>query len=319
MPPTQSKRDITISEFNMKQVGTNKIIVMIGPRGSGKSTILLDYLYHNKDIPFVTCIAPTDIYNGTYTPHVPSRFIYADYSPELIARFVKRQQELKARKMAANMGQYDRRYADMDSRGLIILDDALDKSEDWKKDRSLSWIFYNGRHADVTLILTMQYQLGIRPNFRTNIDWVFLCREVKKLEKEKLWKNYASIFPDYNMFDQVFMHCTADNCCMVIKSITQDTRIEDQVFWYKARIHGDFRICYKDFWENNDYYLKKRLASLDATGAVMERDSSTVKRLKEEEDYYKYATRGKVRYEVNMSEGDNEYDEYDYEDRGYRY
>ena len=36
----------------------------------------------------------------------------------------------------------------------------------------------NGRHYKILFILTMQYALGIPPNLRTNIDYVFILRKI---------------------------------------------------------------------------------------------------------------------------------------------
>lgn len=293
------KIEIELRRFKMKWVGDNKIIVMIGPRTRGKSTILLDYLYHNQDIPFCTCIAPTENFNSTYTPHIPSRFIFTKYTPELLQKFLTRQQDLRARKVAAIQKYGDPRYKDVDCRGLLIMDDCLADNKSWKKDPSISWIFMNGRHADITYILTMQYQVGIPPELRVNIDWVFLCRETKKLEKDKLHKYYAGIFPTADMFNQIFMRCTKNKQCMVIDSLSESEKIEDQVYWFKADLRGSFRICYDEFWENNQQYLERRMALNDPTSAA------STKLKSEEDDYFKYTGgRGnKIRYNLNMSEG----------------
>jgi hypothetical protein len=305
MPPKENKSvDIVLRKFKMQWVGDNKIIVLIGPRTRGKSTILLDYLFYNQDIPFCTCIAPTENLNTTYTPHIPSRFIFTAYTPELLATFLKRQMELRGKKQAAITGYGDRMYANVDCRGVLIMDDCLADNSNWKKDPSLRWIFMNGRHADTTFILTMQYQVGIPPELRVNIDWVFLCRENKKIEKEKLHKYYAGIFPSYDMFNQIFSRCTKNKNCMVINSLAESERIEDQVFWFHAEIHDAFRICYDDFWANNEQYLKKRLQLNDPTSQTF----NTAK--KEEDDYYKYVGgRNKMRYNLNMSEGAEDEDE----------
>ena len=38
-------------------------------------------------------------------------------------------------------------------------------------------VFMNGRDYKLLFLLTMQYALGIPPNLRTNIDYVFILRE----------------------------------------------------------------------------------------------------------------------------------------------
>jgi hypothetical protein len=297
MPPKEKSVEIELRKFKMTWVGDNKIIVLIGPRTRGKSTILLDYLFYNQDIPICTCIAPTENLNTTYTPHIPSRFIFTKYSPELLEKFLTRQMTLRGKKQAATSGYGDQRYATVDCRGILIMDDCLADNANWKKDPSLRWIFMNGRHADITFVLTMQYQVGIPPELRVNIDWLFICRENKKIEKEKIHKYYAGIFPSYEMFQQIFNHCTKNKSCMVINSLAESERIEDQVFWYHADLHDNFRICYDDFWEDNEQYIKKRLMVSDPTN-----QSTSIK--KEEDDYHKYVGgRNKVRYNLNMSEG----------------
>lgn len=304
MPTAKDKKDIAINldKFKMQWVGDNKIIVLIGPRGRGKSTILLDYLYWNQDIPYCACIAPTENLNSTYTPHIPSRFIFTKYTPELLKAFLKRQMDLRGNKQAALGGYGDKRFADVDCRGLLIMDDCLADNTNWKKDASLRWMFMNGRHADITFILTMQYQVGIPPELRVNIDWVFICRETKKIEKDKLHKYYAGIFPSYDMFNQIFNRCTGQKRCMVINSLSESDKIEDQVFWYHADLHNNFRLCYDDFWENNEYYLMKRMQLSDPTSATSKQVT------KDEDEYYKYiGGRGnKIRYNLNMSEGAEE-------------
>ena len=91
---------------------------------------------------------------------------------------------------------------------------------------------------------------------------------------------------------------------MVINSLSDSEKIEDQVFWYHAAIHDHFRVCYDDFWENNEYYLKKRLQMADPTS------KASIKARKDEDEYYKYVGgRGnKIRYNLNMSEGAEDYD-----------
>lgn len=305
MPKDNKNVNIALRKFKIQWIGDNKIIVLIGPRGRGKSTILLDYLYWNQDIPYCTCISPTENLNATYTDHIPSRFIFTKYTPKLLEAFLKRQTDLRAKKQGAVGGYGDPRFAEVDCRGLLIMDDCLADNANWKKDPSLRWIFMNGRHADITFILTMQYQVGIPPELRVNIDWVFICREVKKIEKDKLHKYYAGIFPSYDMFNQIFNKCTKDKCCMVIDGLSESDKIEDQVFWFHADMHDAFRVCYDEFWKDNEIYLRRRLQLNDDTSLP------SVQAKQKEDEYYKYVGgRGnKIQYNLQMSEGEEDDEE----------
>jgi len=98
-------------------------------------------------------------------------------------------------------------------------------------------------------IITMQYALGIPPNLRTNIDYVFILRENYVSNRKRLYENYAGMFPSFEIFCQVMDQCTEDYNCLVIHNNAKSNKLEDQVFWYKAAPHDDFKIGAKQFWD----------------------------------------------------------------------
>ena len=53
---------------------------------------------------------------------------------------------------------------------------------------------YDGRHYKMLFLLTMQYALGVPPNLRTNIDYVF-SRENYVSNRKRLYEHYAGMFP----------------------------------------------------------------------------------------------------------------------------
>lgn len=279
--------DLTFKQFQMEWIGDNTILVFIGKRNTGKTQLVLDYLYHNQDIPFCTCISPTDDFNPTFRHHIPSRFIFDTYTPELIESFVKRQKNIVKKMKQAQAGTGDPRYKDIDPRGLLIMDDCLADAKDWANDKNLQFIFMNGRHPKITFILTMQYQLGIKPGLRENVDYYFLCKQPKRVEKDKLWKYYAGMFPTLEMFIQVHNQMTTDYGCMVIDNTSQSDKLEEQVYYYKATLRdpNSFTICYDEFWKNNEDYINNG----DGPAAVNA----------PEDDYQKYVG-GKNRIKFNV-------------------
>jgi|UniRef100_A0A6C0J832 hypothetical protein len=242
----QPEIDFKVKKFDMNMVGDNKVILFIGKRGTGKSTLVLDYLYHNRDFPCGTVISPTDEFNETYKPHIPSIFVYDEYTPELVEKFLSRQRIMVKRTLK------EREYKDMDPRAFLIFDDCLYDNKSWINDRNIKWIFMNGRHGKVTFIITMQYLLGIPPGLRTQVDYLFICKETKYNNKKKMYEHYAGMFPNFEMFNKVLDECTKDRGCLVIDNSTNNDKLEDQVFWYKADLHDQFKVCLDQFWENND-------------------------------------------------------------------
>ena len=63
----------------------------------------------------------------------------------------------------------------VDPRAFLILDDCL-YDNTWSKDKWMRSVFV-GRYHKLLFLLTMQYALGIPPNLRTNIDYVFILRQ----------------------------------------------------------------------------------------------------------------------------------------------
>ena len=98
----------------------------------------------------------------------------------------------------------------------------------------------------------MQYALGITPNLRTNIDFIFILRENYVSNRKRLYEHYAGMFPTFEMFSQVMDQCTENYECLVINNSAKSNKLEDQVFWYKADAHPDFHIGAEEFWRHHN-------------------------------------------------------------------
>ena len=94
----------------------------------------------------------------------------------------------------------------------------------------------------------MQYALGIPPNLRTNIDYVFILREPYMTNRKRIWENYASMFPTLESFAAILDQTTENYECLVINNNSKSNKLNDQVFWYKAEPHGGFKLGSPEFW-----------------------------------------------------------------------
>ncbi len=45
--------------------------------------------------------------------------------------------------------------------------------------------------------------------------------------------------------------CTQNYECLVINNATQSNRLDECIFWYKANLHGDFRLGAPEFWAHS--------------------------------------------------------------------
>ena len=247
-------REITFK----KEENKGPVIVMIGRRDTGKSFLVRDLLFYHQDIPIGTVISGTEAGNGFYSAHVPKLFIHEEYNTVLIENILRRQ-KVVLKQMNKDIEQYGR--TTIDPRTFVILDDCL-YDQGWTRDKMMRLLFMNGRHWKVMLIITMQYPLGIPPNLRTNIDYVFILREPYLTNRKRIWENYASMFPTLESFCTVMDQTTENYECLVINNNAKSNKLNEQIFWYKAEKHPDFRLGSKEYWE-----LSKNMGSDDENEA----------------------------------------------------
>jgi hypothetical protein len=57
------------------------------------------------------------------------------------------------------------------------------------------------------------------------------------------------MFPTFESFCQVMDQCTENYECLVVANNAKSNKLEDQIFWYKASSHKDFKLGSKEFWE----------------------------------------------------------------------
>jgi len=242
---------LQLKKFDMKNIvfkhneNTGPVIVMIGRRDTGKSYLVRDLLYYHQDIPIGTVISGTEAGNGFYANHVPKLFIHDEYNTAIIENILKRQKTV-LKQVKKELESFKK--SNIDPRAFVILDDCLFDAA-WTRDKMMRLLFMNGRHWKIMLIITMQYPLGIPPVLRTNIDYVFILREPYIANRKRIYENYAGMFPTFESFCQVMDQCTENYECLVINNNVKSNKLQDQIFWYKAEGHKEFKLGSREFWE----------------------------------------------------------------------
>ena len=242
---------LKLQRFDMSKIEDDKVVVFIGKRETGKSFLVKDLLYHHQDMPVGTVISGTEGANSFYSKLMPASFIHGEYHESKISNYLKRQQMVtkKWKSQIDSTGS-----SNIDPRGFLILDDCLYDSS-WVRSKDVRSLFMNGRHYKSMFIITMQYALGIPPNLRTNIDYVFLLRENIVRNRKQLYEQYAGMFPEFNQFSTVMDQCTENYECLVIHNNAKSNKLEDQVFWYKAAPHDDFQLGHPTFWKHHNTFF----------------------------------------------------------------
>jgi hypothetical protein len=137
----------------------------------------------------------------------------------------------------------------------IVLDDMLHDAQNWKKEKTIKNIFFNGRHYNFLFILTMQYPLGITPELRSNIDYVFVFNEPSVKNRKKIYDDYCGMIPSFDHFCNILDSCTQNHECLVVKTSGNSSDYRDQIFWYKSEAHNNFQVGHSKFWKyhNSNY------------------------------------------------------------------
>ncbi len=225
---------LQLRKFRPETMADDKVCIFIGRRGTGKSLLVTDILYHKRHIPAGIVMSATEDGNHHFKKFVPDLFIYGDYDREAIERVLARQRTLVG-KGATNCSAF------------MLLDDCM-YDRKFMKDTCIRNCFMNGRHWKIFFMLTMQYCMDLTPDLRANVDYVFVLRENVLANREKLYKNFFGIFPSFDVFNQVMTSCTENYECLVLDNTSKSNRIEDCVFFYKARPRTNFRIGSPSLW-----------------------------------------------------------------------
>jgi len=195
-----------------------------------------------------------------YDEFVPSVYIHYDVDSVIIRKLLNRQMSV----FEKNDERIKKGKKPIDPRSFLIMDDCQATKASWIKEDEINEVFFQGRHYKLhPFIMALQYSMGIGPELRTNIDYVFLLGEDFISNKRRLFEHYAGMFPTFDLFNQIFDQVTNDYGCLVINNKLRTNDIRKKVFWYKAVKRGNFKVGEKEFIKFNsetydpDYSKKK--------------------------------------------------------------
>lgn len=228
---------IVLRKFDPSSIKDGRICVIIGKRGTGKTILGKDLLYHQRHLASGICCSGTEDGNMFYQKFIPDLFVYNELDLAAIGRLVSRQKDLCKK--------------DIHDPVFLVLDDCMYERNVFR-EKLVRQIFYNGRHYGIATLLNMQYCLDLPPDLRTNIDYVFILRENIRANRERLWKSFGGIFHTFDQFNAVMDSVTEDYGCLVIDNTSKSNKIEDVAFWYKANPSRHFRMGSAALWRYHD-------------------------------------------------------------------
>jgi hypothetical protein len=235
-----------INMFDIDDVVDNPFFALVAKRGSGKSWIIKDLVFNlwdKKKIENCIVFAPADKMANFYESFIPKENVFYELDVEKIREILNTQIEKNNQQIQSTC---------------IILDDCLSSNRNWEKNPVLYDLLINTKRYHITLILSMQFPLGINQELRCFIDYVLLGADDLIGNQKRLYDYYAGIFPNFNGFKQTFEQTTQnfDFMCLSLINTGINQNFEDKVKWFKSKeIQNENKIgsIYFNDDVNNDY------------------------------------------------------------------
>lgn len=209
-----------IREMNWPTLKTDRVVLIVGRRGTGKST-LFKYILSKVDPDFDhgIAMAPTPGSLETFRQIVPPSCVYDHYDGNKIEQIVN-----TATTLSLN-GKKKRVF--------VFLDDCMADKKIFNSE-AIRNIHMNGRHYGIFFVNLVQYVMDLPKSLRSQIDYVFALRENSSQIKRNLYENFFSVFDSYEEFDFTFNMLTEDNGCMILDNTSPTRGPEECIFWAKA-------------------------------------------------------------------------------------
>jgi hypothetical protein len=241
------------TEILVKKFDVNALLrrafcaVICAKRASGKSYLLKDLVFHlhNTNYPRLCVYSGTDGASGFYADFIPGIFIHSPFTTESFSQIWQTQKQLIMRE---KLGQLD---PGTDTRLCVIMDDCGFERKTLSHP-ALKELFFNGRHFNVSLILTVQYAVDLPPALRSNVDFGFFFQDSVKMNRDRIYKSFCGFLPNLHTFECVFSSCTGNYECLCVDNSTTSNNLQDLLFVYKAKGHDGFKFGSASLWRYHE-------------------------------------------------------------------
>lgn len=230
-----------LKKFNLTQLRPNRLLLLLGRRGTGKTTLMEHMLDYIKDkVDYCLMMSPTMDTRREWKKVVPGFMIHDTVDKDRICDLLEHQEKL---------GEKEGKRRTV----AIVWDDCMYLKNALKGD-AIRNLFFNGRHLDVWFINSAQYLMDLEPALRLQVDYIFSFKDPVPDNRAKLRKYYCGHVPA-TLFEQCMKVATDDYKCLVMD------QVEGKLYWYKApEATPPFKMCTQNnwvYWRINDLYQKK--------------------------------------------------------------
>lgn len=227
-----------VEYFDASKIRNGAAILIVGMRGSGKSTVTQTLLYFKRHFTHGVCISATERLNKFWGNTMPAVFISDDPDPSLIAKLMSMQLKIRT-----NPGIEPEKWD-----AFLLLDDCL-FDHSIMNSKVLRQLLLNGRHSNITTFVTAQYAVGIPKMLRVNFDYIFLLPAASAQTRMSYFEQFGGMCKSYEEFESFFEVCTQDRGVMVIDQGNPNaSSISQLISWWTPTLDLKYRMGHPAFW-----------------------------------------------------------------------
>ena len=217
---------IVVKQFDPTLAQINRAYLIIGRKGSGKSTLMFTLLGKLAPrIDYAVAMCGTRDGLEKFGKVMPPDVIHSSFNPTVFSAIIK---TLARNSMASG-------YKTITS---MVLDDLAFARGTFKSEEMRESLM-NGRWLGLNLIMTQQYLMDLGPDLRGQIDYIFAMAETTKKTRQKLFDYYYGIFNTFADFERVFNAVTSKKGrALVLDNTTTTAVISDRVFYYDGDVNA---------------------------------------------------------------------------------
>ena len=197
--------------------------LVIGRRGSGKTTFMLDIARHFKAPKAVVFSAPAHMQHA-YSKHFNSKFIFKSPDDATLQKVIDAQKDLVAKNNS------------FEASGLLVIIDDAGYAKNFFKSKIMSELLMNGRWYGCAVIVGVQDASSIPLALRTQFDLICARTEPFKVGQERLYKWFFGQYDTFKDFQKAHTQLTKDYGLMILDNICADvSNIQKSIYWYVVK------------------------------------------------------------------------------------